>query len=513
MFVQPRVGRAAVSIALTVAPVLVAAGVVLGGPAAQASDTVQVPLVNDSFDAAWTASGPSCWATRRVGTGASTLTASSPGTSGAHSARLRVTRLAASGSRTLVTSRESRCAPPAEAGERMSVTAAYVGTRASRWVLHYRTSSGWHYLARSPRFAARGTWGRASWTAPALPTGTTSVSVGVMLRGTGTLRVDDVRLAAKKQAPSSPTATPIPTSGAVVSVSTAPELSTALGAARPGETIVLRDGTYQGNFTLRSSGTATAPIRVTGGRGAILDGGMVSSGYVLHLDNANYVQIDGITVMNGQKAVVLDQSSHVTLQNLDLHRTGEELVLLRNYSRDNLVAHNDIHDSGRVSPGYGEGVYIGLSRSNWSTTQSRTSGQPDTSDRNSVVDNHIYDTSAENVDVKEGTTGGLISGNLMDSSALSGANYADSWVDVAGNGYTVANNSGVNNGRVLVDGYQTHIQATGWATGNVFKGNSSAVNGSGYAVNVQTPSSGNVVYLSNTYSAAQRGLTNIAVTP
>jgi hypothetical protein len=298
-----------------------------------------------------------------------------------------------------------------------------------------------------------------------------------------------------------------------VTVSTASELSTALGAARPGQTIVLNDGTYRGDFTLRACGTATEPIRVTGGRGAILDGGSVSGGYVLHLDNASYVQVDGITVTNGQKAVVLDQSSHVSLQNLDLHTTGEEVVLLRNYSRDNLVRKNEIHDSGRVTPGYGEGVYLGLSRSNWSTSQSRTGGQPDTSDRNSVVGNHIYDTTAENVDVKEGTTGGVISGNVLDGSALSGANYADSWVDVAGNGYTVENNSGVNNGSVLVDGYQTHVQATGWAAGNVFRGNTSAVNGPGYAVNVQTPSSRNVVYLSNTYSAAKRGLTNIAATP
>jgi hypothetical protein len=55
--------------------------------------------------------------------------------------------------------------------------------------------------------------------------------------------------------------------------------------------------------------------------------------------------------------------------------------LLRDYSRENVVSHNDIHDSGRVTPGYGEGVYLGLSRSNWSAPQSRTGGQPDTSDR------------------------------------------------------------------------------------------------------------------------------------
>src|SRR4051794_34320288 len=164
MSYRPRLGRVALSTALTVAPAMVAAAFVVGGPAAQAADTVPIPLVNGSFDTAWTPSGPSCWAILRDGAGASALTASTPGTSGARSAKLRVTRLAATGSRTLATSRELRCAPPAEAGDRISVTAAYAGTRATRWVLRYRTSSGWHYLARSPLFAARGTWGRAAWT-------------------------------------------------------------------------------------------------------------------------------------------------------------------------------------------------------------------------------------------------------------------------------------------------------------------------------------------------------------
>ena len=49
MSFSPRLGRAAVSTALTVVPVLVAAGVVVAGPAAQASDTVRVPVVNGTI--------------------------------------------------------------------------------------------------------------------------------------------------------------------------------------------------------------------------------------------------------------------------------------------------------------------------------------------------------------------------------------------------------------------------------------------------------------------------------
>jgi len=192
----------------------------------------------------------------------------------------------------------------------------------------------------------------------------------------------------------------------VVNVSNASQLSAALAKAVPGQTIALADGVYPGRFTLSRSGTAAARIRITGSRSARLDGGSVSGGYVLHLDKANYVQVDGITITNGLKALVLDQSSHNVLSDLDVHKAGNELLLLRNFSSDNVVKGSEIHDSGQVAAGYGEGIYIGLAASNWGSAQSRTLGKPDNSDRNQIIGNHVYDTTAENVDVKEGTTGG-----------------------------------------------------------------------------------------------------------
>lgn len=295
-------------------------------------------------------------------------------------------------------------------------------------------------------------------------------------------------------------------------VSTAAELTSALQAATPGTTIVLADGTYAGRFTLARSGTATAPIRITGSRAAVLDGGSTSTGYVLHLDRASYVQVDGFTVRNGQKAVVLDESSHVVLDHLDLGHTGDEVLLLRNYSSDNVVSDNEIHDSGLVTPGYGEGVYVGLSKSNWSSTsQSRTGGAPDTSDRNRIQGNHIVRTTAESVDIKEGTTGGVITGNTFDATGLSGANYADSWVDIAGNGYLVQGNTGLPGG-ALLDGHQTHVILAGWGNDNVFDANASTVDAAGYGVHIHTKGTGNVVKASNTVVGAAKGLTNIAVT-
>ena len=142
---------------------------------------------------------------------------------------------------------------------------------------------------------------------------------------------------------------------------------------------------------------------------------------------------------------------------------------------------------------------MGLARSNWAAPgQSRTGGRPDTSDGNRIIANHVYRTTAESVDVKEGTSGGRIEGNRFDSTGMTGANYADSWVDVAGNGWTVRANVGTNPGSRLVDGYQTHVQLAGWGNANLFDANRSIVRAGGYAINVHTKGTGNVVWSTNT---------------
>lgn len=311
---------------------------------------------------------------------------------------------------------------------------------------------------------------------------------------------------------SSPVVTaPSPSPVFVVSVSDSAELAAALSRAQPGQEIRLADGRYSGRFTLTRSGASSAPIRVTGSRAAVLDGGSPSSGYGLHLDTVHHVTISGITITNSQKAIVLDESTHVTLDSMDLGHTGAEVVLLRNFSTDNVVRNNVVHDSGLSTPGYGEGVYIGLAKSNWSSSRSRTGGAPDRSDRNVISGNRFTRIAAENVDIKEGTTGGQVIGNRFDATGLSGANYADSWVDVKGNSWLISGNTGTNGGTALLDGYQTHVVLTGWGQSNVFQGNVSTVDAPGYGFAIQG-SSGNVVRSDNLTTGAAKGVANIPLT-
>ncbi len=235
-----------------------------------------------------------------------------------------------------------------------------------------------------------------------------------------------------------------------VRVSSPSALTAALRAARPGTVITLADGRYPGHFVGAVSGTSSAPVVLRGGRGAVLDGG--TSGYTLHLDRASHWRLEGFTVTGGQKGVVLDRSTHAVLTGLDVGRTGHEAVHFRSGSSDGALVDSVVHDTGLVSPGFGEGVYIGSAKSNWGTY---SGGAPDRTDRITVLRNTIYATTAESVDVKEGTSGGLIQANTFDGSKLSGVNYADSWIDVKGNGYRVVGNTGTASPR---DGIQTRVR-------------------------------------------------------
>jgi hypothetical protein len=264
-----------------------------------------------------------------------------------------------------------------------------------------------------------------------------------------------------------PTPTPTPTGptgpGSTVQVGDAKTLKAALAAAVPGETIQLADGTYTGTFTASVPGTAAAPITLTGSANAVLTSSS-GGGYGLHIQNAPYWTVRGLTFTGTQKGIVVDGSDHVLLDGVTVHGTTMEGVHFRQSSSYGTIENSTIYDTGTSGNGEGEGVYVG-------TANTLT----DTSDHVSVLDNTIGpDVGGENVDIKEGTSDGLISGNHFDGSGLTGQNYDDSWVDVKGNDYVVEDNTGVN---TTNDGYQTHSQFDGWGCGTVFRGNVSDLTG------------------------------------
>jgi hypothetical protein len=300
----------------------------------------------------------------------------------------------------------------------------------------------------------------------------------------------------------------------IVRVATSQQLQAALNAAKGGDEIIIADGVYSGKFVIptTANGTAQSPIILRGSRNAILDAGSISTGYVLYLQ-ANYWQLRGFTITNGLKGLMTDGASHNIIDSIKVTQVGEEAIHLRKNSKHNTIQNTEITYTGLKTPDYGEGIYIGSAKSNWTTY---TNGDPDFSDSNKVLNNHIgpYIT-AECIDVKEGTTGGLIKGNYFDATGITGANSADSWIDVKGNYYVIDENSGFNpGGNIFTDGYQVNVAVSGWGSYNEFKNNKCTVNASGYGFNIRLSSSngtavGNKVYSNNIVTGAAKGISNI----
>jgi parallel beta-helix repeat protein len=342
---------------------------------------------------------------------------------------------------------------------------------------------------------------------------------------------------AKTSSPAAPASTPAalpPAQGTSITVTNAVTLQNALDSAVAGMTITLADGVYSGKdvknpsgkepgrFVISRSGTAAAPITLRGTRQALLDGGGTGGGYAIHLTNARYWNLTGFTVQSAAKGIVLDGSSNNVLDTLHVTGIGQEGIHFRSYSSDNILRNSIVDNTGITSPNYGEGVYLGSAVSNWPTY---TGGLPDRSDRNQVLNNRIVDTAAENIDIKEGTTGGVIRGNYFGGDKIASKNSADSWIDVKGNNYVIESNHGVTAAKPqttqcgdpkgdasstknpFCDGFQVHVQVDGWGENNVFTKNILEVNAPGVGILLQNTAlnKGNVIKCDNVVTGAKSG--------
>jgi Right handed beta helix region len=277
------------------------------------------------------------------------------------------------------------------------------------------------------------------------------------------------------------------------------DLQKALDEAQPGDVIVLDEGRYLGEFVAKSDGEPDAPITLCGTSQSVLDGGDVKGGYVFHLDGAENWVLQGFSVENGQKGVMADGTNGSVIRDLTVSHIGDEAIHLRGHSSDNRVIDNVISDTGLRKPKFGEGIYIGTAESNWCDI---TDCEPDNSDRNLVAGNTIFATTSESVDIKEGTSDGILRDNTFDGGSISAA---DSWVDVKGNGWIIEGNTGT---RSPADGFQTHEILDGWGTDNVFRGNTAELDGSGLGFSLK-PERENVVICDNTVGGQGAELTNV----
>lgn len=276
-------------------------------------------------------------------------------------------------------------------------------------------------------------------------------------------------------------------------VTTADELSEALKNAIPGDEIVLKSGTYTptetgskgANFYASADGTAEKPITLRSENTddpALLYGKNIQNGIVLYI-TGDYWNIENLDISNAQKGVILDNSNYSNIINCRISETGSEGIHLRDDSSYCKIEQCIVTNTGRISPGYGEAIYVGSSES--------TSGYGYSCDYN-TISNCILGpgVTAEMTDIKEYTTGTIVENCTLYGDDLSGQTSANAFIKVKGNDCVIRNNVAYQNGNdILRNAFEVHEIVSGWGYNNNFIGNTCNLeNDSAYVVRVYSGS-------------------------
>ena len=204
-------------------------------------------------------------------------------------------------------------------------------------------------------------------------------------------------------------------------------ITRALAAAQPGETVVLRQGTYDEHVV-----TVRPGVTVTGPRGAVLRGADTSQRVfeVRHDDTTlRGFTIDGKVCaalvrecFRGRAIWVQSTVAHrgltgVTIDGMLLANLGGECVRLKYFTTGSLVTRNTIGPCGmwdfavpNTGTGQnGEGVYIGTAPEQ---LDRNPTPEPDGSNGNAVYGNAIDTRAGECVDIKEAARDNDVAHNL-----------------------------------------------------------------------------------------------------
>ncbi len=278
-----------------------------------------------------------------------------------------------------------------------------------------------------------------------------------------------------------------------VYVQNAAELQSALNNAQPGDEIVIKSGTYTpnetgpkgANFWSSAEGTAEKPITITSENPddmALLYGKDIANGIVLYITGDHW-NIKNLNIQNAQKGIILDNSNYSYISNCTISETGSEGIHLRDNSSDCTVKECTVTNTGKVSPGYGEAIYVGSSES--------TSGYGYYCDNNIISDCILGPgVTAELADIKEYTTGTVIENCIMYGDDISGATSANAFLKTKGNNSVIRNNTAYQNGNTIIrNAFEVHEIVSGWGYNNEFYGNTCHMdNANAYVVRVYSGS-------------------------
>ena len=277
------------------------------------------------------------------------------------------------------------------------------------------------------------------------------------------------------------------------------ELKAALENAKAGDEIILAEGeyVYSGDtpkgymFTGTADGTEEKPIILRSenpDQPAILSGSSTAENYVLSI-SGDWWEIKDLKVTNAQKGIMIDNSNHTKIKNCEVYHIGSEGIHLRDNSSNCLIERCNVHDTGVVSPGYGEAIYVGSAES---TTEYGHECHYNTI-RNCKLGPNV---AAEHVDIKEYTIGTTVENCTFDGTGMSGENYAKSFINIKGNDCIIRNNVGYRNGCTAIQrAFEQNNVVDGW-------GQNASVYGNQVYMDTATNALGKKMYFLNAWDCS-----------
>lgn len=284
-----------------------------------------------------------------------------------------------------------------------------------------------------------------------------------------------------------------------VCVTNTEELKAALENAKAGDEIILAEGEYvysgatpKGRmFTSAADGTEENPIVIRSENPempAIISGSSVSENYAFSIQG-DWWEIKDLKITNAQKGIMLDHSNHTKIIGCEVYNIGSEGIHFRDNSSYCLAENCNVHDTGVVSPGSGEGIYVGSAKS---TTDYGYECHYNTI-RNCRLGPNV---AAEHVDIKEYTIGTTVENCTFDGTGMSGENYSKSFVNVKGNDCVIRNNIGYRNGCAAIQrAFEQNNVVDGW-------GQNASVYGNKVYMDTATNAVGKKMYFLNAWDCS-----------
>ncbi len=281
-----------------------------------------------------------------------------------------------------------------------------------------------------------------------------------------------------------------------VNVSTVADLTSATLNAKAGDTVWVAPGKYElpssncqndkfvnetgrdcGLIWLGADGTKANPVVLAGSdpkNPPEIFSSDYKHNYGIHV-TGNYVVLKNLKIHSFSKGVVFDNSVGALMEDCEVYHTGNEIVHVRDSSQQVTLNRNFIHGSGYEIAKYGEGIYVGTYNTGWASSQQadrdagfwgtdasqhRYSGYDWRVNDTKITCNIVSGTTAENIDVKEGTVRGIVQGNMFigDSLDYNGeVSYDDANIDMKGAYWTVTGNYFYNSKKQGLPYYNPHF--------------------------------------------------------